>query len=136
VLSVAVSLMTYRSRYQTTLQAAPAIDLLICDESNPRSVAFQLKAMESHVAALCSTDTAVVRSEHERLVLSALTRVRLADPLQLAAPDAAGRRAALAQLLEELNEMLPAFSDAIGQAFFAHGQGPASLDDPVTTQAH
>ena len=38
VLEIADSLMTYRSRYLTTLQAAPLLDLLVTDESNPRSV--------------------------------------------------------------------------------------------------
>ena len=34
--------MTYRSRYFTVLQAAPVLDLLMNDETNPRSLAFQI----------------------------------------------------------------------------------------------
>ena len=44
--------MTYRSRYFTALQAAPVLDLLMNDEANPRSLAFQLKDLARHSAAL------------------------------------------------------------------------------------
>ena len=43
LLEVADSSMTYRSRYFTVLQAAPVLDLLMNDEANPRSLAFQMK---------------------------------------------------------------------------------------------
>ncbi len=130
VLSVAVSLMTYRSRYQTALQAAPAIDLLVCDETNPRSIAFQLAAMQRHVEAVTDVGTNVIRGEHERIVLDALTQVRLADPHALAKTDDSGNRPGLVNLLEKLSEAFPAFSDALSRAFFAHGHGPSSLTDP------
>ncbi|MFI5378921.1 MAG: circularly permuted type 2 ATP-grasp protein [Tepidisphaerales bacterium] len=130
VLSVAVSLMTYRSRYQTALQAAPAIDLLVCDETNPRSIAFQLVAMQHHVEAVADAGAKVVRGEYERIVLDALTRVRLADPHALARMDDSGGRPGLVDVLDKLGEALPAFSDALSRAFFAHGHGPTSLMDP------
>ncbi|MGA2497499.1 MAG: circularly permuted type 2 ATP-grasp protein, partial [Tepidisphaeraceae bacterium] len=130
VLSVAVSLMTYRSRYQTALQAAPAIDLLVCDETNPRSIAFQLVAMQRHVEAVTDSGANVVRGEYERIALNALTQVRLADPHALARTDDAGDRPRLVHLLDGLGEAFPAFSDALSRAFYAHGQGPTSLMDP------
>jgi uncharacterized circularly permuted ATP-grasp superfamily protein/uncharacterized alpha-E superfamily protein len=42
LLEVADSSMTYRSRYFTTLQPTPVLDVLMLDETNPRSLAFQL----------------------------------------------------------------------------------------------
>ena len=130
VLSIAVSLMTYRSRYQTAMQAAPAIDLLVCDETNPRSIAFQLLAMQRHVEAVTDAGANVVRGDYERIVLEALTQVRLADPHTLARTNESGARPALVYLLDTLDEAFPAFSDALSRAFFAHGQGPTSLLDP------
>ncbi len=41
-LEICNSAITYRSRYFTALQAAPVLDLVIADDSNPRAVAFQL----------------------------------------------------------------------------------------------
>ncbi len=49
VLEIADSLMTYRSRYFANLQLAGLLDLLVTDESNPRSLAYQLVALEHHV---------------------------------------------------------------------------------------
>jgi uncharacterized alpha-E superfamily protein len=52
LLEVADSSITYRSRYFTTMQAAPVVDLLMNDAANPRSLAFQLKDLASHCSAL------------------------------------------------------------------------------------
>jgi uncharacterized circularly permuted ATP-grasp superfamily protein/uncharacterized alpha-E superfamily protein len=41
------SSITYRSRYLTVLQPAPALDLLLADDGNPRGLAFQLAAMRA-----------------------------------------------------------------------------------------
>jgi uncharacterized circularly permuted ATP-grasp superfamily protein/uncharacterized alpha-E superfamily protein len=38
------SVITYRSRYLAILQPAPALDLILADEGNPRGLAFQLQA--------------------------------------------------------------------------------------------
>ena len=48
LLEVADSSMTYRSRYYTTLQPIPMLDVLMADATNPRSLAFQI----SHLADL------------------------------------------------------------------------------------
>ena len=36
--------ITYRSRYCTVVQPAPALDLVLADDDNPRALAFQLVA--------------------------------------------------------------------------------------------
>ena len=54
LLEVADSSMTYRSRYFTVLQAAPVLDLLMNDDANPRSLAFQLKDLARHCSGLSS----------------------------------------------------------------------------------
>jgi uncharacterized alpha-E superfamily protein len=56
VLEIADSAMTYRRRYMTTLQVAPVLDLLLVDETNPRSVGFQLARLDEHVTALPHED--------------------------------------------------------------------------------
>ena len=48
LLEVADSSMTYRTRYYTTLQPLAVMDVLMADETNPRSLDFQL----SHLADL------------------------------------------------------------------------------------
>ena len=52
VLEIADSAMTYRSRYLNVFQLVPFVDLLLLDEHNPRSCAFQLAAIENHLREL------------------------------------------------------------------------------------
>ena len=52
LLEAADSIMTYRSRYLARVQLGPVLDLLLTDESNPRSVAFQLVNCTAHVEQL------------------------------------------------------------------------------------
>ncbi len=44
--------MTYRSRYLNVFQIVPFVDLLLLDDDNPRSCAFQLAAIENHLREL------------------------------------------------------------------------------------
>ena len=53
LLQIADSSITYRSRHMTDLRTEFVLDLLLADESNPRSVAFQLaRAQREHVERL------------------------------------------------------------------------------------
>ncbi len=72
LLAVAESSMTYRSRYLASLQTGLMLDLLLLDETNPRSVAFQLERLGEHVAVLPLLT--IDAPEHpERSTLGALT---------------------------------------------------------------
>ena len=44
------SVITYRTRYLAVLQPAPALDLILADEGNPRGLAFQLVAARESAA--------------------------------------------------------------------------------------
>jgi hypothetical protein len=51
-LEIADSAMTYSYRYRNAFQAAPAIDLLLLDASNPRAVGVSINAIARHAAEL------------------------------------------------------------------------------------
>ncbi len=51
LLEIADSSMTYRRRYMSRLQTAPVLDLLLADEDNPRSLAYQLAALPTSIDA-------------------------------------------------------------------------------------
>lgn len=54
------SSITYRSRYLTVLQPAPALDLILADDGNPRALAFQLAAMRALLSEIADGgDTAL-----------------------------------------------------------------------------
>ena len=99
------------------------MDLLLSDETNPRSLVFQFAALADDVDFL-PRDTSVQtrRSPEQRLMLSSLTELRLADAERLALPDESGQRPLLQELLDRLSANLPALSDALTQAYLSHLQ--------------
>jgi len=79
LLEVADSIMTYRARYRTTFQLAPVLDLLIVDESNPKSLAFQFSQLATHVEHLPRQHARRYSTSEERLALEMLTAARLLE---------------------------------------------------------
>jgi len=123
LLEVADSSMTYRSRYFTIVQPAPILDLLMNEEVNPRSLAFQLKDLSEHCRSLSSMPSGAgwPISKQKRLEEAASTLFH-ADVRRLCEPDPDGCRAQLDELLAALDAALPAFSNAITHAYFSHAE--------------
>jgi uncharacterized alpha-E superfamily protein len=116
--------MTYRNRYLTNLQLAPLLDLLLTDETNPRSVAFQAAALSAHVDALPRGVTQLLLGGEQRIALGLLTELRLCDVYKFAVSDAAGERADLEQFLDRCAAHLRALSDEITKHYLIHA-GPS-----------
>ncbi|MHB2017852.1 MAG: circularly permuted type 2 ATP-grasp protein [Candidatus Xenobia bacterium] len=126
LLEVADSGMTYRQRYQTNLQVAPVIDLLLLDETNPRSVLFQVARMARQVERLPRHGPEAPLPAEVRLTMAMYTMVRLTDADALARVEN-GERGALSTLSKRLGDQLPALSDALSQAFLRHAPVPRHL---------
>ncbi len=114
------SIMTYRSRYMASIQPAPVIDLVVTDETNPRSIVYQLAVIGQHVDRLPRSTVDGPRSIEQRLALALLNAVRLADPYELARLDAKDYRSVLAKLLDRVVDILPKLADAISGKFLIH----------------
>jgi uncharacterized alpha-E superfamily protein len=119
------SQLTYRRRYLTHLQPVLVLDLLACDESNPRSLAFQLRAVREHVAELPRSAGDDLPRAPERLALSLYCQIRLAEIGPLSQEDATGARPTLGTFLGSLARDLAALSLAVEQLYFSHGESPA-----------
>jgi len=113
LLEVADSIMTYRARYRTAFQLAPVLDLLVMDESNPKSLAFQCSQMANHVEALPRPDDRRYATTEERLALEMLTAVRLLDLSGVDCQTDQERRKALLTFLETMDRRLTAFAEQI-----------------------
>ena len=122
LLEVADSFMTYRSRYLSTPLLEPVLDLLLLDETNPRSIVFQLAALQTHVDSLPQADDGAGRTPEQRLILATLTDLRLADIATLCAVGEDGRRAALEALIDSVLSGLPQVSEHIARAYFSHAE--------------
>ena len=130
--------MTYRSRYLTTPMLPPVIDLLLLDETNPRSVAFQVAALTEHVDQLPRDADEDVRTPQQRLVLSLLTDVRLAEVARALRRGQRGpaRRASNRCSIRSA-PALPQLSELITRDYFSHAEarGPPTCDHAQSIRA-
>jgi uncharacterized alpha-E superfamily protein len=128
ILEVADSTITYRSRYRGLIQFEPVLDLVLTDETNPRSVAYQLVAIHDHIGSLPRTERyAGGLSSSARTALRALSSVRLAELSVLARTGPTGRRYELEKLCAALEEDLPLLADQLTLSYLAHAKPSVSL---------
>ncbi len=79
LLEVADSIITYRSRYRTRFMIEPVLDLLLVDETNPKSLGFQLAQLSEHIEHLPRSTDQKFKTPEEKAILAMLTSVRLLD---------------------------------------------------------
>jgi uncharacterized alpha-E superfamily protein len=116
VLEVADSAMTYRSRYQTSLEVPLVLDLLLFDEANPRSLAFQLDQLESRFRGLPRAPRRDLTDLRDQLRSESLDG--LVEITEL--PSVPPRRARLEALLAACSAKLPALADVLNHAYLVH----------------
>ncbi|MEM1097544.1 MAG: circularly permuted type 2 ATP-grasp protein [Planctomycetota bacterium] len=131
LLATASSEMTYRSRYRMSVFAMPVIDLLLLDESNPRSVAYQIRAINDHLAALPDPDPSQNAKGSDDGLAELTATLSQSDAEQLAAANDTGRRDALEALLKTLEAALPTFSDRLVARYLAHAQPRGTRIQPL-----
>src|ERR1700728_1820377 len=112
--------ITYRSRYLVGPLLAPVRDLVVLDLYNPRSVAFQVSALNDHIASLPTLKEGGLIERPQRLAVAAQAMMTTAE--------AAGLHT---QTLFGLEQDLLNLADAIGQHYFPHGPN-ASRPEKLT----
>jgi len=115
LLELADSFITYRSRYRLDPMLALVLDLLLLDETNPRSLAYQLAGVSNHLAALPQSMQGASLTEERRLILSMLTSIRLAEVGSFAADNT---RSELQDALRSQLRLLPQLTTAIERRYF------------------
>jgi len=120
VLEIADSSLTYRRRYMTHLEIHAVADLLLADETNPRSVAFQFAVIDQHLSALPRDVSHPDRNIDQRLLLKLRTSIQLADFQELCASAPGREREDFYALLSEVMEQNGQLSEAIAQLYFSH----------------
>lgn len=115
LLRICDSLLTYRSRYLSDLQATPVVDLVLTDDTNPQSVLFQVRRLLSCVRSL-PQKTVFPLSRAEQRLIGLETSLVTADVARACRGDAADLR----ELAEEGITFLWQVSDDLSQTYFAH----------------
>jgi uncharacterized alpha-E superfamily protein len=109
---------TFRARYLVAPEWLPVLDMLLCDETNPRSVAFQIKGLAEYIAKL--------EASHGRFASDVLAPVQAALR-ELAPADLHPDSEAVAQLLDQLRKGAGAVSDELTLKFFSHAASRSVL---------
>jgi uncharacterized circularly permuted ATP-grasp superfamily protein/uncharacterized alpha-E superfamily protein len=125
LLQIADSSITYRTRYLTTLRVEFALELLLADEANPRSAAFQLATLRDHVRNMPNPRDQEQWTDGSELneygivdrVLGAVREARMDD---LATRDSDGNLGALEALLRQMKARLYDFSDTLTARYLSH----------------
>ena len=118
LLELADSTVTYRSRYLVAPEWMPVLDLLLRDEANPRSVAFQVKGLTEYIAKL--------ETSHGRFASDVLAPGHAALR-RLAPEDLHPESEAVADVLEQLHRAALAASDELSLKFFSHAASRSVL---------
>ena len=128
ILASKESLITYRRRYRSHLQLQTVLELLLLDETNPRSLNYQLSRLQEHMASLPRKNPAPRLNAEEQMVLEASSRLRNCDPDRLAELTERGtKRQDLELLLRGMEDFLGEIADTLSQNFFSHAQGSRQL---------
>jgi uncharacterized alpha-E superfamily protein len=120
VLEIGDSSLTYRRRYLTHLETHAVADLLLADDTNPRSVAFQLALIDQHLAALPRDISHPDRNYDQRLLLKLRTSIQLADFVELCSVASGREREEFHDLLSGILNQIAQLSEAIAQLYFSH----------------
>lgn len=119
LLQIADSSITYRTRYPTMLQADLVLEVLLTDETNPRSVGFQLATLLHQITRLQELNAESAEGPERELaskVLATIREVQLADTAQR---NAEGAFEALEDLVGRLKLSLYEISDALTASYLS-----------------
>jgi uncharacterized circularly permuted ATP-grasp superfamily protein/uncharacterized alpha-E superfamily protein len=121
LLKTSESLIIFRRRSGPTMQVAGAVDLLVYDAANPRSVIYQLDRLFNHLADLPKQSPGQRLGDSEQLVLRTTTMLRLTDAAQLAEVDpGTHQRVELDAVLGRVDLLLAELLDSLRSTFFSH----------------
>ncbi len=135
------SMMTYRTRYRSRLNQMLAMHLLLLDEINPKSVAYQFRRIDHDVRQLPGKRNSDYQDPLLRLATVGLSRVRLADVEMLI--NNGSDRQTMEKFLKVLQQIPTDITTALTANYFTHTEVQRSLvrtslseADSVSTGAH
>jgi len=107
LLEIGDSVMSHRRRYSVSAGTQSAIDMLVLDPLNPRSVIFQLKEMREQIEMLPGGVEDSVLSPAAKVALALHTRLTIAEPHELTSAP-----------LEEVAGEIETLANALANTYF------------------
>jgi len=125
LLTASESIVTYRRRYRGSVRTADVLDLLLLDRDNPRSLAFALASLRTHLAAM-PVSTGSTRAE--RLLDHLESELAVVDVTTLAAVSG-GRRGPLVDFMTGTVGQLEQLAGSITHLHFESGPPAVAMSD-------
>lgn len=120
LLEVCNSVMTYRSRYRSNFAVLPAIDLLVTDASNPRSLLFQFRKLWEQLSALPNKHHRPQFSPQHDVVRRVLFELESILPPASEQATWESYQTALVALLENMENYIKEIVDQLTKSYFVH----------------
>ena len=121
LLELADSSLTYRTRYKAEAKLAAVLDLLLADETNPRSVIFQILIFDEHMGALPYEEASASLNPAQKIITRICTDIRLTDMIQVSEFTKNTKvRANLVRVLKQLDQGVHQLSDLVAHTYFSH----------------
>jgi uncharacterized alpha-E superfamily protein len=126
------SAMTYRSRYRSAPTLPATLDLVLADDSNPRSVVFQFAEMSAHMDVMPLEEPLGPVTEAQRIVVGLHTDLKLLDVEKLGTTRTkSGALGHLDRLMRRVVVSVDDLSRIVAGVYFSH-----SLERRVTGVIH
>jgi len=122
ILETADVAITYRSRYLSSPELPQVLDLLLADETNPRSLLYQLLSLQDHLDQLPALSESPHPRRDQRIVLERLGMLRLLDWPAFAGDPEGEATTQLREFLEATLDDVPRLSEALSGAWLSHSE--------------
>lgn len=127
LLDTSDNLICYRQHYRSYFDLSSFLELLLLDEHNPRSLAYQVTRLHEHTAKLPRAGRQQHLSAEQRLTLEANSLISLARLEDWCKVSEDHIREDLDQQLSRLYYLLGKLSETLTSTYFRHGNVPQSL---------
>jgi len=121
LLEVSDCAITYRTRYGAAPQFVPVADLILADDSNPRSLLSQVMQVRGHFNQMPHPNQTGIDREADKAMLRLESALRLLDPEQLDARNKqTGSRTYVSRLCRQAQSDKNIIIDRLTAVFFNH----------------
>jgi uncharacterized alpha-E superfamily protein len=127
ILETADVSITYRSRYMSSPELPQVLDLLLADETNPRSLLYQFLSLQEHLDKLPALSDSPHLRRDQRIVLDRLGMLRLLDWPAFAAEPDGDACLQIREFLEATLDDVPRLSEALSGAWLSHSETTSPL---------
>ena len=126
ILELLESRMTYRSRYMANVHEIGVLDLVVTDETNPRSLAYQIMRAKQHIDQLPREKNSPSLTPEQKAVMSLLNEVRMLDvecePLKRNPDDTTESTGGIAERLSRWGEEIETIADSLSHRYLVHAK--------------